>query len=133
MLITVILYWLSLIILFFCYIGYGLLLFLFNHLKRPFVTSHENIVQPEWPPVTLVIPAYNEGKVIEQKIMNSLEIDYPADRLRIIFVTDGSTDGSEKLIENHPSLKLLHEPERQGEMAATQRAMPCWKTPTLAL
>jgi cellulose synthase/poly-beta-1,6-N-acetylglucosamine synthase-like glycosyltransferase len=131
MLITVILFWISLSVLFFCYIGYGLLLFLFNRLKRVFVVRKKGKDIKEWPPVTIIIPAYNEGLVLEQKVKNTLAIDYPGGKLKIIFVTDGSTDGSEAIIKKYPSVVLLHQPERQGKLAAIKRAMQLAQTPVV--
>ena len=44
------------------------------------------------PPLTLFIAAYNEEDVVDEKMRNCLELDYPADKLRILWVTDGSND-----------------------------------------
>ena len=131
MLVSVILFWISFSILFFCYIGYGLLLFLFNSLKKVFVSPEEEKKITEWLPVTIIIPAYNEGGILERKIKNTLEIDYPAGQLKIFFVTDGSTDGSEKIIEKYSLISLLHQPERQGKMAAIKRAIRKVQTPVV--
>jgi poly-beta-1,6-N-acetyl-D-glucosamine synthase len=131
MLITVILFWVSLSVLFFCYIGYGLFLFLFNKLRKIPASDKEVKQQAEWAPVTIIIPAYNEGLILEQKVKNTLAIDYPAGRLTIIFVTDGSTDGSEMIIEKYPSVSLLHQPGRQGKLAAIKRAMQQVQTPVV--
>ncbi|MEI9908649.1 MAG: glycosyltransferase family 2 protein [Bacteroidota bacterium] len=131
MLITVIIFWTSFSVLFFCYIGYGLLLFLFNQLKALFVPDKKSEMITEWLPVTLIITAYNEAAVLEKKVANTLSIDYPADKLNIIFVTDGSTDGSGGIIQQYPSLVLLHQDERKGKLAAVKRAMHYVKTPVV--
>ena len=47
---------------------------------------------PIWPRVSLLIPAYNEARVMARKIENSLAINYPADRIEIVVVSDGSSD-----------------------------------------
>jgi poly-beta-1,6-N-acetyl-D-glucosamine synthase len=131
MLITVIIFWISFSVLFFCYIGYGLLLFLFNQLKALLVSDKKIETITEWLPVTIVITAYNEAAVLEKKVANTLSIDYPADKLNIIFVTDGSTDGSAVIIKKYPSLVLLHQDERKGKLAAVKRAMHYVKTPVV--
>ena len=123
MLITVILFWLSLTVLFFSYFGYGILLFLVNRFKRTFSSPKEEKTLKVLVAVTIIIPAYNERTILEQKIRNTLAIDYPPGLLKIVFVTDGSTDGSELIIKKYPSLSLLHQPQRQGKMAAIKRAM----------
>lgn len=133
MLIPVILFWISLSLLFFCYIGYGLLLFLFNKLKAIFSAVNRDAATDggEETPVTIIITAYNEKEVLAKKIRNTLDIDYPADKLTIIFVTDGSTDGSETIIRQYPTLQVLHQPERKGKLAAIKRAMQEVRTPVV--
>jgi cellulose synthase/poly-beta-1,6-N-acetylglucosamine synthase-like glycosyltransferase len=83
----------------------------------------------EMPPVTLIVTAYNEEKILEQKLRNTLAIDYPKDKLKILFVTDGSDDASVDLIKRHPSVHLLHQTRRQGKYAAIKRAMRQVTTP----
>jgi poly-beta-1,6-N-acetyl-D-glucosamine synthase len=129
MAITVISFWISLLVLFFCYIGYGLILFGWNNLKNIFILHHAKDTITEWPPVTMVITAYNEGLLLEKKIANTLALDYPRDKLTIIFVTDGTTDGSEAIIRQNPYLLLIHHPERKGKTAAVKRAVEKVKTP----
>lgn len=132
MLIPVTLFWISLSLLFYCYIGYGLLLFLYNKLKATFSAGKKTApgVEEEMS-VTIIITAYNEKKVLEKKIRNTLAIDYPADKLITIFVTDGSTDGSEAIILQHPSLRVLHQPDRKGKLAAIKRAIQQIQTPVV--
>jgi cellulose synthase/poly-beta-1,6-N-acetylglucosamine synthase-like glycosyltransferase len=131
MLIPVTLFWISLSLLFFCYIGYGMLLFFINRLKAVLSAGNKATgpADEEETPVTVVITAYNERKVLEKKIKNTLDLDYPPDKLTIIFVTDGSTDGSEAIIRQYPSLQVLHQPERKGKLAAIKRAMQQVQTP----
>jgi len=133
MLFTVIIFWVSLSVLFFCYIGYGMLLFLLNKLKSVFAPGSKKTFQPGTTnlPVTIIITAYNERDVLEKKVKNTLGIDYPAGKLHIIFVTDGSTDGSEAIIKKYPSLLLLHQDERKGKLAAIKRAMHRVETPVV--
>ena len=122
------LFWSGLFILFYAYLGYALLLWL---LLRFRVNRFPVWVEPgatAWPEVTFVVCAYNEAKWMPYKIANSLLLDYPRDRVRFIFVTDGSDDGTPDLVANYaypPDVRweLLHQPERQGKIAAFQRAM----------
>jgi cellulose synthase/poly-beta-1,6-N-acetylglucosamine synthase-like glycosyltransferase len=102
-----------------------------NTLKRVFSSRRETQDPGEILPATLVIPAYNEAQVLEEKVRNTLAIDYPAGKLKIIFVTDGSTDGSEEIIRKYPGPLLLHQSERRGKMAAIIRAMGEVKTPVV--
>ena len=121
-------FWICIAILFYCYIGYGLLLFIRNGIKNAF-SSFERKTTYHLPPVTLVVAAYNEEAVLPQKIKNCAEIDYPPDLFNVIFVTDGSTDYSKELIGQHDLITLLHQPERKGKLAALKRAMQSVRTP----
>lgn len=125
------LYWISLAVLFYCYIGYGILVFVANMIKRLFNAGKRNPIFADEPPVTLIVTAYNEEKILQDKISNTLAIDYPADKLQLLFVTDGSSDSSNKLIEQYPQLSLLHEPQRKGKYAAIKRAMQIVQTPVV--
>lgn len=124
-------FWISLAGLFFCYIGYGLFLFVFNKLKFLFRKKSPVTFSPDPLPVTIVIAAYNEKEILERKVKNIQRIDYPADKLHTIFITDGSTDDSEAIISRYPSLLLLHQGERKGKTAAIKRAMQHVKTPVV--
>jgi cellulose synthase/poly-beta-1,6-N-acetylglucosamine synthase-like glycosyltransferase len=77
------------------------------------------------PSVTLIIAAYNEERVIEAKIRNSLETDYPRERLHILVVSDGSTDSTSQIVKRFQDqgVQSLHEPARRGKTAALNRAV----------
>lgn len=79
--------------------------------------------EDQLPTMTLVIAAYNEENIIERKIRNTLALRYPADRLRIIFVTDGSSDLTPRIVSSYPALGLMHSPERKGKIHAIHRVM----------
>ncbi|MEO7984263.1 MAG: glycosyltransferase family 2 protein, partial [Bacteroidota bacterium] len=129
--ITTTFFWSSLVILFYCYIGYGIIVFVMTGLKKFIKPPEQREIRGELLPVTLIVTAYNEEKILEQKIQNTLAIDYPADKLCMIFITDGSTDGSEKLVQQYPSIISLHLPERRGKYAAIKRAMQQVNTPVV--
>ncbi|MEO6960408.1 MAG: glycosyltransferase family 2 protein [Puia sp.] len=118
------LFWFSFFIIFYSYLGYGLLIFFLVKLQRIF---SKNKKQPDTtgfePDVTLVICAYNEAGFIERKILNSLDLDYPAEKLKFIFITDGSDDGTADIIQQYPRIQWLHQTDRKGKVAAMNRAM----------
>lgn len=120
----------SFFILFYSYAGYGLLAWFMVKVKR-WLFPPKALPAQELPPVTLLIAAYNEAGFIEQKIHNTLELDYPAEKLQVMIVTDGSTDGTPDIIRRYPSIILLHEPERSGKTAAINRAMLQVSTPVV--
>lgn len=112
----------GLFILFFSYIGYGILSWILVKIKR-LLSGPAKPLPSFTPPVALVIAAYNEAAVIRGKIENTLALNYPPGLLDIIFITDGSTDGTPDIIREYPSIQLLHEPARRGKTAALNRAM----------
>jgi cellulose synthase/poly-beta-1,6-N-acetylglucosamine synthase-like glycosyltransferase len=118
------LFWIFLGLVVYTYVGYGLVLFILIILKRIF-SGKPNPDQNNGytPSLTLVVPSYNEEGFIEQKIKNSLELKYPADQLRIIFITDGSTDSTPDIVRKYPEIELMHSPERGGKSKAMNRAM----------
>jgi poly-beta-1,6-N-acetyl-D-glucosamine synthase len=119
------LFWISFAVLFYTYLGYGLLLFLLTAFSR----RKTLVCLNEFPPLTLVVPAYNEERFIGKKIQNSLSLRYPDDKLFFLFVTDGSTDRTNEIINTHPQIELLSGMERQGKTAAINRAMQRVTTP----
>lgn len=121
-------YWISGIVLFYCYAGYGLLLYALNFLKSLF-TKESHGKGFEWPSVTLIIAAWNEAEVLEQKIINTLKLDYPPGKLQVICITDGSDDDSVAIVQKYSSIILLHMPSRQGKVAALNRAIQYVETP----
>jgi cellulose synthase/poly-beta-1,6-N-acetylglucosamine synthase-like glycosyltransferase len=76
-----------------------------------------------WPSLSLIVAAYNEEDIIEEKIKNCLELEYDSDKLEIIFVTDGSSDSTPEMIRKYSQIKLLHEEKRSGKAAAVNRAV----------
>ncbi len=123
-------FWVLLAVIFYTYIGYGIVLFILVKIKRTFSkkTIH-TYAQEDLPEVTLLIPAYNEKDYVQQKIQNSLNLNYPKDKLKIAWVTDGSNDGTNKLIEEYDNIGLFHKDERKGKINAMNRVMPFVKTP----
>lgn len=110
------------------YIGYGVLLFIISKIKGPAKVPASK-PDDELPRVTLLIAAYNEEQFVEEKIKNCLELDYPAGKLDVYFVTDGSTDRTPELVSRHPEIKLFHENGRKGKIHAVNRVMKFVDTP----
>jgi biofilm PGA synthesis N-glycosyltransferase PgaC len=120
-----ILFWVSLFIAFYTYVGYGILLFIIIKIKRAIygrkqVADSRDELLPE---CTLVIAAYNEADIIREKIENTLALKYPQGKLKLVFVTDGSSDNTPNIIVEYPQIKLLHQPGRSGKIVAVHRAM----------
>jgi cellulose synthase/poly-beta-1,6-N-acetylglucosamine synthase-like glycosyltransferase len=105
---------------FYNYAGYALIVYLINCLKKRKTVP---VASGSLPTVSFIVAAYNEEDCIEKKIINSLEQDYPADRIEFIFITDGSTDSTPEIIRNYTTVQLLHTATRAGKSAALNRAV----------
>jgi len=124
-------FWLSFGIVFYTYIGYAVLIFFIikvrgSKVKNKVYTENDTY---EWPEITHIIAAYNEEDYIVDKIQNSLSLDYPADKLEIWVVADGSTDKTPELAESFNKVSLFYEKERKGKIHAINRVMSKVKTP----
>ncbi|MEM9834204.1 MAG: glycosyltransferase family 2 protein [Bacteroidota bacterium] len=125
-------WWLCLLLVIYTYVGYGIVLRLLVGLKRSREKQREIIEYQEFcPETTIVIAAYNEAGFIEEKIRNTLELDYPPDKLQVVIVTDGSTDNTPDIVRQYSEVKLLHQPERRGKIAAVHRTMKEVNTPVV--
>jgi cellulose synthase/poly-beta-1,6-N-acetylglucosamine synthase-like glycosyltransferase len=126
-----ILFWTMLSIVFYTYIGYGILLYIIIRLKRLFTGKTRKAVLPaddDLPTMTLMICAYNEEDVVAEKMENTLALDYPHDKLRIMWVTDGSNDHTNELLAAYPEVDIVFSPERRGKTAALKHGLRELKT-----
>jgi poly-beta-1,6-N-acetyl-D-glucosamine synthase len=110
-------------LLIYTYFGYGILLFIIVKFKSIFVRK-KLFSLDKLPRVTLLVSAYNEALYIKQKIQNSLQLDYPSDKIQFLFVTDGSDDKTPEIVSEYKQIQLMHQPQRQGKIMAVERAMP---------
>ena len=126
-----ILFWISVFIVFYTYIGYGILLYILVKIKESFrkPSCPPMPADADLPELTLFIAAYNEEAVVDEKMRNCLELDYPADKLHILWVTDGSNDHTNEYLARWAQATVLHQPERQGKTAALNRGVEFVKTP----
>ncbi|MNK02955.1 Poly-beta-1,6-N-acetyl-D-glucosamine synthase [compost metagenome] len=120
----IITFWICLFLVIYTFIGYGFILFLLVKLKRFFVKPFKYEAAVELPSVTILIAAYNEEDLIIEKVNNTLALNYPQNKLQIIFITDGSTDQTAERIRSFTDITLLHQEGRSGKMAAIKRAIP---------
>lgn len=117
--------WLSLFIVVYTFVGYGFVLYFIIRIKRMVKGKPREIdVNADLlPTCTLVVAAYNEESYMAEKIKNTLQLKYPAGKLKFLFVTDGSNDRTPDIIREYPEIELMHEPARNGKIAAIHRAM----------
>ena len=125
MIIALIIFILSTLSVVYLYVGYpiGVIMFAKWKNKKPVVDKSYQ------PSVTLLVAAYNEERFIKNKIVNSVILNYPSNKLEIMIVTDGSNDQTVPIVKEcmaqnkNANIKLLHEPARGGKIAAINRAM----------
>ena len=116
-----VLFWICLILVVYTYVGYGVLLWLLVKMKRILKGKVSPLNMPEdgaLPHVTFLICAYNEQDVVDMKMENTLQLDYPKNKLHIMWVTDGSTDKTNENLKRYPEVQVVYSPERRGKTAA---------------
>lgn len=123
------LFWFGLFIVFYTYVGYGILLYLLAHIKELFKRKTILVLPDPLPEVTLFIAAYNEEDIICKKMENCRNLSYPTDKLHIVWVTDGSNDHTNERLSAYEEVTLLFKPERKGKTSALNRGMQYISTP----
>ena len=101
----------------YAYLGYPAVLWLLTR-GRDWKLPTED--PPEWPSVTIVLPVYNEEKVVGATIEALLATDYPPDRRQILVMSDASTDGTHEIVRGFVGrgVDLVVMPVRRGKTAA---------------
>lgn len=129
-----IIFWICLIICIYTYIGYGIILYILVKIKH--ILFHKSIIHKtvdynNLPEITLLICAYNEEDVIEKKMQNIKDIDYPQNKFKILWVTDGSTDKTNDILKIYQdnNTKIVFSQQRKGKTAALNHGMKEVKTP----
>ena len=121
-----ILFWICLVICIYTYVGYGILLYLLVLLKRMVKGKPKQMELPEdsqLPDVAFMVCAYNEQDVVEMKMQNIHELDYPKDKLHVVWVTDGSSDNTNEYLKAYPEVEVIYSPERRGKTAALNHGL----------
>jgi cellulose synthase/poly-beta-1,6-N-acetylglucosamine synthase-like glycosyltransferase len=123
-------FWVCLVSIAYTYLVYPALLFVAYcsaQIRRDWIyvsggrdRRHPSVPAAELPEVSIVIPAYNEAARLPEKLANLRELDYPADKLELVFVSDGSTDGTNDLLASvcQSNVRTVILPLRQGKPTA---------------
>lgn len=109
------LFFCSLLVLVYTYFLYIFIVFLLSQFKR------KKQLHSHSPSITIVVPCYNEKDYILEKVKNTRELNYP--NKKIIFITDGSDDGSDELLKQYSDIVVLHQAQRAGKSMAENRAI----------
>ncbi len=121
-----VLFWTALFFMIYAFAGFPLILWLMSRFHRNTSPLRKS---GELPKVTLLISAYNEEAVIKDKLQNSLELEYPRDRLDILVVSDASSDNTDKLVGqfSDQGVRSIRQQTRQGKTAALNLGVPTAK------
>ncbi|HVF91186.1 MAG TPA: glycosyltransferase family 2 protein [Blastocatellia bacterium] len=108
-------FWISIIVIIYTYIGYPAIVWLLAGLKSRRVSRAEIT-----PRVSIVLACHNEAKSIEARIENLLTLDYPEEMLEVIVVSDGSTDRTAEVARSTPSdrVRVFSYEDRMGKATA---------------
>jgi len=117
-----IIFWICLLIVVYSYLGYGIIMYVLVNIKKIFQPA-KIYTDKYLPSVSLIVPCYNEAKYIEEKITNSLQLNYPKDKIQFIFISDGSSDETPLITKKFAEVLSLYLPERKGKAAAMNRAI----------
>jgi cellulose synthase/poly-beta-1,6-N-acetylglucosamine synthase-like glycosyltransferase len=113
-------FWIAVALPVYAFAGYPILLLGLRLVIRRKKTPVLPVILPR---VSLLIPAYNEARVMARKILNSLALDYPPGRIEIVVVSDGSSDGTAAIAEQM-GVRVLALPGNRGKVAALNAAVP---------
>src|SRR5438094_7323168 len=114
------LFWLTALVVGYAYVGYPLIVAFVARWGTP----PRRALSPR-PRLSVIVAAYNEARVIEAKIRSALEQSYPADRLEVIVVSDGSTDGTDERVRGFADrrVRLVRQEPRAGKSLALNRGV----------
>jgi cellulose synthase/poly-beta-1,6-N-acetylglucosamine synthase-like glycosyltransferase len=120
-LIAQIIFWLSVAALFYVYAGYPALVFIVSRIFPKKIKRAA--IEPK---VTILITAYNEESAIRRKVENTLEIDYPREKLEILVASDGSTDRTDEIVKEYAApagVRLFRQEGRVGKTVTQNNAV----------
>src|SRR5262245_5772526 len=121
MLVAKILFWFSLAALVWTHVGYALATALAARVRRRGIEARD--IHPS---VSVVVAAHNENDVIERRVRNLLDLDYPPESIEVVVASDASTDGTDEVVERlaaeDPRVKLVR-CERGGKVAAQNQGV----------
>jgi cellulose synthase/poly-beta-1,6-N-acetylglucosamine synthase-like glycosyltransferase len=128
-------FWLSLLGILYTYFGYPMLLFVcyglsqmsrdLRYLMNRRDRRRGDRSAEELPALSMLIAAYNEEEHLQEKIRNIAALDYPADKLQVVIVSDGSSDGTNSILRqiSDSRIEVVFQPERGGKAAALNVAL----------
>jgi cellulose synthase/poly-beta-1,6-N-acetylglucosamine synthase-like glycosyltransferase len=118
-------FWISAGLIVYSYVAYAVLVWIASRLFGRKPVPPASMVHTELPRVSLLISAYNEAEVIEARVWNALESDYPTDKLEIVIGCDGSSDATASIVRafNNPRVRLFDYHENRGKATVLNDSM----------
>jgi cellulose synthase/poly-beta-1,6-N-acetylglucosamine synthase-like glycosyltransferase len=123
-------FWIALAIVLYAYFGYPIVLFVcyglvqgkrdWQYLHTPSERRRRELPDEQLPSITMIFAVYNEEDHLAEKLRNTLELDYPAEKLQVVIVSDGSADRSNAILSSvdDPRFVIVIRSERGGKCAA---------------
>ncbi|HEY7650326.1 MAG TPA: glycosyltransferase [Methylomirabilota bacterium] len=113
-------FWLAAGLVAYAWLGYPLLLTALAAISSPSVRA----LRPR-PRLSVIIAAYNEARTIKAKLASTCSQQYPRDRIEVIVVSDGSTDGTDDIVRRYPDRRVLlvRQEPRSGKSVALNRGV----------
>jgi cellulose synthase/poly-beta-1,6-N-acetylglucosamine synthase-like glycosyltransferase len=109
----------------YAYVGYPVVIWI---LARLLGRSDNPTPAPdsELPTISVLIAAYNEETIIQQRILNSLALDYPPDKVEIVIATDGCTDRTADVVRRYAgqNVRLFEYSLRRGKSTVLNDSVP---------
>jgi cellulose synthase/poly-beta-1,6-N-acetylglucosamine synthase-like glycosyltransferase len=118
--IWIIIFVMSMLAILHSYVLYPALLMWLERVMPPDETAPTGIGEPR---VSIIIAAHNEVEVIGARATNLLALDYPNAKLESVIISDGSTDGTDEVVQQYPEIRLLRQEPRRGKVSALNMAV----------
>lgn len=117
------LFWCSAAFVVYTYIGYPLAIWLASKSRpSPLSPPSKSNTDRAWPDIAVVVPVFSDGARLARKLENLRSLNYPG-RMRIVVVSDGSTDNTVAIARSAPDVELVVFAQRKGKPAALNAAM----------
>ena len=136
-------FWLCLVLVVYPYLIYPFVLFVIYSMTQAWrdlkylVSNHSRRTptppSPALPAISIIVPAFNEERVLPEKIENLRGLDFAVERVQIIFVSDGSTDRTNEILQDSrlENCECLLLGERKGKANALNQAVARARNPIL--
>src|SRR5882672_2194793 len=113
-------FWCATCLVLYTYVGYPLWIYLMSRMySRP---QHQDAILPN---ISIILAVHNGAALLRQKVDHLLSLDYPRSRMEIVIVSDGSTDGTDEILQEfpYPLVRSIRCSEHCGKATAVNKGM----------